>query len=155
MTINIEALIYCLGKSYKDITEAGIISYKAEPKGSSGSPALSLDMVKEGVFLSFKREGRRLKEIALIIQRDDVKDWSFPNELPTPLQQKMSREWIHKTFGEPEGSIVPKVIMKQSFGWVEKFTVEDFHIPITMQIRYDLQEIVKKITFLPTSELRW
>lgn len=155
MTVNIESLIHYLGKNYKDITEAGVISYKTEPKSSSGSPVLSLDMVKEGVFLSFKRDGRILKEISLIIQRDGVKDWTFPNELPTPLQQNMSREWIHKTFGEPEGSVAPKVIMKQNFGWVDKFIVEDFHVPITMQIRYDLQEIVKKVTFLPTSELRW
>lgn len=45
--------------------------------------------------------------------------------------------------------------MKQEIGRVERFTVEGFHIPITMQIRYDMADMVVAVTFLPTSELRW
>ncbi|MBK4717178.1 MULTISPECIES: DUF6392 family protein [Tenebrionibacter/Tenebrionicola group] len=155
MTVNIESLIRNLGNSYKDLIDSGIITYKSEPKGAAGSPTISLDMAKEGVFLAFRREGRILKEITLSIQNDSVKNWVFPNELPTPLQKSMSRRWVHDVFGEPEGSAPPRVVMKRAFGWVEKFTVEDFHVPITMQIDYDLNETVKEVAFILTSEMRW
>lgn len=155
MTVNVEALIRSLGKSYKEMLDAGLLSYRTEPKGSSGAPDLALEMAKEGIYLSFKREGRIFQEITLRIQHDSVKNWLFPNELPTPLQIHMSRQWVHDNFGEPENSIPPREIMKHKIGWVERFTVEDFHIPITMQIRYDIKDMVTAVTFLPTSELRW
>ena len=46
MTVNIEALLNYLGKGYSEVVEAGLIPYKTAPKGASGSPRLSLDMVK-------------------------------------------------------------------------------------------------------------
>lgn len=155
MTVNVEALIRNLGNKYQDIFDNGLIPYKTEPRGAQGSPKLSLDMAKEGVFLSFKRDGRILKEITLSIQNDQVKNWEFPNELPSPLQKKMSRQWMHETFGEPDNAVPPKVIATLTFGWVERFTVDGFHLPLTMRIGYDLMEMVKDVTFLPTSELRW
>ncbi|WP_145515814.1 DUF6392 family protein [Yersinia aleksiciae] len=155
MTVNVEALIRSLGNSYQEIFDAGLIPYKTEPKGAPSSQKLSLDMAKEGVFLSFKRDGKILKEISLSIENDKVKNWEFPNELPPPLQKIMSREWVHETFGQPDNVVPPKVIAKLTFGWVERFTIEGFHIPITMRIAYDIKEMVKDVTFLPTSELRW
>lgn len=155
MTVNIEELMRCLGKSYKDIHDAGLLPYKTQPSASSGDPDLSLDMAKEGVYLSFKRDGRIFQEMTLRIKYDKVKNWTFPNKLPTPLQSSMSRQWVHENFGEPEKNIPPRVIMKQEIGRIERFTVEDFHIPITMQIRYDMTDMVVAVTFLPTSELRW
>ncbi|WP_455864617.1 DUF6392 family protein [Pantoea agglomerans] len=155
MTVNIEALMSSLGKSYKYIYDAGLLPYKTPPSASSGDPDLSLDMAKEGVYLSFKRDGRIFQEMTLRIQYDKVKNWIFPNDLPTPLKKNMSRQWVHENFGEPENSIPPRVILKQEIGRIERFTVEDFHIPITMQIRYDKADMVVAVTFLPTSELRW
>ncbi|HHA2047787.1 TPA: DUF6392 family protein [Enterobacter cloacae] len=155
MTVNVEALIHNLGKSYKELVDNGLITYKSDPKGAAGDPVLLLPMVNEGVYLAFNREGRILKEITLSIQRDDVKGCVFPNVLPSPLQQNMSRAWIHQVFGEPEGTIAPRMIMNRSFGWVEKFTVEDVHTPTTMQIDYDLNEIVKEVAFILTSDIRW
>ncbi|MCV9878968.1 DUF6392 family protein [Brenneria izbisi] len=147
MTVNVEALIRSLGKSYKELIDDGVITYKNDPKGTSGSPTISLDMAKEGVYLAFAREGRILKEVTLSIQHDEVKNWSFPNELPSPLRKSMSRQWVHENIGEPENSIPPRVIMKQEIGWVERFTVTGFHISITMQIRYDMDEMVAAVTF--------
>lgn len=99
MTVNVNALIKHIGKSYKEICEAELIPYSTEPKGHSGSPTINLDMVKEGVFLSFLRENRMLKEITLYIQRDGDSDWIFPNALPEPLQHEMSRDWIMTVLG--------------------------------------------------------
>lgn len=155
MTVNVESLIRCLGKTYENILETGILPYRTKPTGAPGSPNLGLEMAREGIFLSFKRTGRILKSITLRLQHDPIKNWVFPNELPSPLQKNMTRQWVHDTFGEPDKSVPPKTVMKMSMGWVDRFAVEDFHIPITMQIRYDMQDKVEAITFLPTSDLRW
>lgn len=52
MTVNVEALIDCLGKTYQEMFDAGLIPYKTKPTGFSDDPDISLDMVKEGVYLS-------------------------------------------------------------------------------------------------------
>lgn len=155
MTINIEVLIRCLGQTYHEMIEQNILSYKTKPSGEYGDPDLNLDMVKEGVFLSFKRDGMILQEITLRIQRSGIKGWIFPNDLPTPLKAEMSRQWVHDTFGEPDKAAPPRKVANKSFGWTERYAIEDFHMPIAMQVSYDLVEMVKKITFLPTSALRW
>ncbi|MEA9390591.1 DUF6392 family protein [Acerihabitans sp. TG2] len=155
MTVNIDALIRSLGKKYRDIVDAGLIFYKTEPRGASGSPILTLDMAKEGVFLAFHRKDGVFRELSLRIQNDKIKNWVFPNELPSPLKVSMSREWMHETFGKPDKEEPPQVIAKIAFGWTERYTAVGFDMPIAMQVSYDLQGMVKKVTFLPTSELRW
>lgn len=155
MTVNVNELINSLGKNYLELTDSGLITYKSPPTASSGDPDLSLDMAKEGLFLSFKREGRILQAIVLKIQNDKAKDWIFPNELPPPLQKSMSRQWVHEHIGGPLRSIPPKVIMKRAFGWTDLYEAKDRSIPTSMQISYDMTDSVRSVTFLPTSELRW
>lgn len=155
MTVNINALITYLGKSYRDICEVKLIPYRTEPKGHSGSPTISLDMVKEGVFLSFLRENRILKEITLYIQRDGISDWLFPNDLPKPLRHEMSRDWVMTTLGQPLGSVEPRKILRHSLGWCDKYQLHNTHIPVTMQIDYDLSNFVKEVSYTITSEMRW
>ncbi|MGV3345356.1 DUF6392 family protein [Enterobacteriaceae bacterium LUAb1] len=155
MTIHVETLIRSLGKTYPDLVRMGLITYQTKPQGAPGSPVISLDMAKEGVFLSFSREGQILKEITLRIQNPKVKNWVFPNELPSPLKVKMSRQWIHETLAEPDKIQPAKMVAGLSFGLTERYTLEGFHISVALQIRYDENEMVQKMTFLPTSELRW
>ena len=155
MTVNVEALIRSLGKSYKEIYDAGLLPYKTQPSASSGDPDLGLNMAKEGAYLSFRRDRRIFQEMTLRIQYEKVKNWIFPNELPTLLQKSMSRQWVRENVGEPENSIPPRVIMRQAIGWIERFTLEDFHMPLTMVIRYDMAELAEAVTILATSDLRW
>lgn len=155
MTVNVNALIKHIGKSYKEICEAKLIPYSTGPKGHSGSPTISLEMVKEGVVLSFLRENRTLKEITLYIQRDGINNWTFPNDLPQPLQHEMSRDWIMATFGQPSGSVAPRKVLRHSLGWVDKYQLSDTYIPVTMQIDYDLSGFVKEVSYIITSEMRW
>lgn len=96
MSVNIEALIDCLGMTYQEIFDAGLIPYKTKPTGFSGNSSISLDMAEEGVYLSFKRDGLIFQEMTLRIQYNRVKNWTFPNELPSPLQKCMSRQWVHE-----------------------------------------------------------
>ncbi|WP_156292687.1 DUF6392 family protein [Serratia oryzae] len=155
MTVNINALINSLGKTYKEMLDAELIPYKTPPTGSSGDPDVSLDMAKEGVYLSFKRDGRVLQEVTLRIQHGKVNNWIFPNDLPMGLQKEMTRQWVHENIGEPLRSSPPVVIMKRSLGWTDLFDIKGMSIPVSMQVDYDITNNVRSITFMPTSELRW
>ncbi|WP_391527934.1 DUF6392 family protein [Photorhabdus akhurstii] len=155
MTVNIGALINSLGKSYQEIFDEGLIPYKTKPTGSSGDEVICLDMVKEGVFLAFYREGKRLKEITLTLLDEKKPLYQFPNELPSPLVPLMSRQWVHEQFGEPEKSLPPRKRLTKKIGWTELYTLLDSRIPTSMQVDYDLLERVRLVTFLPTSAVRW
>ncbi|CNI60342.1 DUF6392 family protein [Yersinia pekkanenii] len=155
MTVNVEALIHSLGKSYKDLLDAELVPYKTPPTGFSGDSEISLDMAKEGVYLSFKRDGRILQTVILRIQHDKVSNWVFPNELPSPLQKNMSRQWVHEHIGVPLRSVPPKVIMKRAFGWSDLYEAKGAAVPTSMQISYDVMDNVRSVAFIPTSELRW
>lgn len=155
MTVNVEALIRSLGKPYNDLRDADLISYTTSPTGFSGDPDLSLDMAKEGVYLSFLRDGRILQEVTLQILRPEIKNWFFPNELPFGLQKNMSRQWVHENIGTPLRTCPPQIIMRQALGWCELFEVPGVDIPISMQIDYDTFDKAKSVTFMLTSAVRW
>jgi len=66
MMVNIEALIRSLGKPYQAIRDAEIIMYKTPPQGTQCDPILTLEMKKEGLFLSFDNNTQKtLSEITL------------------------------------------------------------------------------------------
>ncbi|ECY1766877.1 pyocin immunity protein [Salmonella enterica] len=155
MTVNVDALINCLGKSYSELLDAELVPYKSPPKGSSGTPTISLDMALEGVFLSFWREGRILKSITLRMLHETAVDWTFPNDLPAPLQKSMSRQWVHEHIGEPLRCSPPYVVMKKAFGWTDLYEAKGRSIPTSMQVNYDVMDNVRSVTFMPTAELRW
>lgn len=155
MTVNVESLIRNLGKTYEQLFDAGLIPYKSKPTGFSGSDVVTLDMAKEGVFLAFHRDSNTLKEITLTLLDQEKKNWVFPNTLPTPLEPVMARPWVHNQLGEPDKALPPRRRGRREIGWTERFTLLDFHIPLTLQVDYELNDYARKITFLPTSELRW
>ncbi|PLR43209.1 MULTISPECIES: DUF6392 family protein [Yersiniaceae] len=155
MTVNVDAMVNSLGKSYIELVDSGLVVYKSPPKGASGSPVLSLDMAREGIFLSFWRNGRILKAVTLTIQDDETTDWVFPNELPAPLKKKMTRSWVHENIGSPLRSTPPKVIMRRAFGWTDLYEAKGRPVPTSMQISYDVMDNVRSVTFMLTAELRW
>ena len=155
MTVNVEALIYSLGKSYQDLVDVELIPYKTPPTGFSGDPDLSLNMAQEGIYLSFRREGHILQEITATILRPEIKGWHFPNELPFGLQSEMSRRWVHEHIGEPLRSSPPKTIMMRALGWADLFNAVAGDLPVSMQIDFDVMDNAVSVTFMPTSELRW
>ncbi|MEI7411772.1 DUF6392 family protein [Pectobacterium aroidearum] len=155
MSVNVEALIDCLGKTYQEIFNAGLIPYKKKPTGFSGDPDISLDMIKEGIYLSFSRVDKVLNEITLRIQCKKISNWSFPNELPAPLRKNMIRSWVHENISFPEKSLFPRKILKEDIGYTDLYNLEKYNIPVSMQIDYDANERVEAITYLPTSMVRW
>ncbi|MDJ1652310.1 Uncharacterised protein [Raoultella terrigena] len=155
MTVNVEKLINHLGKTYQEIFDAGLIPYKTKPTGYPGDPDLTLSMMNEGIYLAFNREGVTLYSIELFLQNPNKANYRFPNELPSPLEHEMMRSWVHAQFGSPDKFLPPRKRLRNDVGYTDLFTVMDFHIPISMQVDYDLQEQVKEVAFIVTSEVRW
>lgn len=91
MTVNVEGLIPC----------------KAKPTGSPGDPDLTLSMMKEELYLAFKREGTTLFSIELFLQNEKKANYKFPNKLPSLLQPEMVRSWVHTQFAPLAGSSLP------------------------------------------------
>ncbi|PQQ31009.1 pyocin immunity protein [Photorhabdus luminescens] len=152
MVINVEAIINSLGKTYQEIFDEGLIPYRSKPNGPPGVLNIGIDMVKEGIFLSFERSSKILNEITLRLLRDDKVSFVFPNELPSPLMHSMDRVWVRENLGNSIKSIPPRQILRRQFGWKDLYRFKD---EISMQISYDMMERVKSVTFLPTSEVRW
>ncbi|OCA53228.1 hypothetical protein Phpb_03712 [Photorhabdus namnaonensis] len=123
MTINIEALINSLGKTYQETFDKGLIPYKTKPIGYLGDPEISLHMIKEGVHLAFKRSNKVLFAIGLILIDEKKDSYQFPNELPPRLIPIMSRQWIHEHFGEPEKSLPPRKRLTKKIGWTDLYTL--------------------------------
>ena len=155
MTVNVEKLVNHLGKTYQEIFDTGLIPYKTKPTGYPGDPDLTLSMMNEGIYLAFKREGVILYSIELFLQNSNKANYRFPNELPSPLEHEMMRSWIHAQFGSPDKFLPPRKRLRNDVGYTDLFTVMDFHIPISMQVDYDLKEQVKEVAFIVTSEVRW
>lgn len=155
MTVNINALIGAIGTSYQEIYDKGLIPYKTKPSGFYGDIKIDLDMKKEGVFLSFLREGKILQAVEISIQKESNKNWVFPNKLPLSLEPVMSIAWIHEKFGNPDKSILPKTIGHRIFGRAEKYAVDSYDFLVSMQIRYDMNDMVKSISFVEASKARW
>ncbi len=91
----------------------------------------------------------------LAIQHDKFKNWVFPNKLPSPLLENMSRSWVHENIGSPLRSAPPFIVMKRAFGWTDLYESKGRPIPTSMQISYDVMDNVRAVAFMPTSELRW
>lgn len=157
MTVNVEKLVNCFGLTHQQLLDGKIINYKTPPKGTQSDESLTLDMKKEGIFLSFDNTispGKPLKEITLTLH-DGNKKWVFPNELPFGLKKEMNRKWVHENFGNPEKSIPPMVIMKEEMGWYDRYSLKKMSTPTTIVFQFDLNEYVETVTFIPTVLLRW
>ena len=155
MTVNVEALFKSIGRTYQEIFDEGLTPYKIKPKGDSGDPILELDMVKERVYLAFYRSTRKLFCVTITLLDEDKPSQQFPNQLPSPLKKMMNINWIHDKFGPPDKSIPPKVIGGLQFGIKERYTLEGFHIPLTMQVSYTNKNAVESLTIMPTEEFGW
>lgn len=154
MTVNVKAFINNLGQTYEALFDGGYIPYKTKPKGDSGSPLLDLDMVKEGVILTFDRASRSLVEVGLTLVREDTK-YVFPNELPEPLWLDMYRPLVREKFGDPANSHPPFKVMKMHFGGVDHYIMRVGEKQISMLLTYNLAQMVTHVTFQPTALVEW
>ncbi|EEC5263202.1 hypothetical protein HB691_000057 [Salmonella enterica subsp. enterica] len=78
MNINVEMLVKQLDKPYQEIYALGLIPYKSKPYGSVSDDDASLDMKREGIFLSFiNNEEKILKAVTLRLECEGKTDWIF------------------------------------------------------------------------------
>lgn len=113
--------------------------------------------MNEGIYLAFKREDVTLYSIELFLQNPKKTNYQFPNELPSPLKAEMVRSWVHAQFGSPDKFLPPRKRLRKDIGYTDLFMLWIFTFPsvCSMQVDYDLQEQVKEVAFIATSELRW
>lgn len=155
MTINVTALINSLGKTYEDLMEAELIPYKTKPKGSSGSPVISLSMSKEGLFLAFDRASRQLIEVDLTLVERGKNTYVFPNELPYPLWQDMLRPKVYEMFGKPENYHPPFKFINKVYGGIDHYIMRLGDKRVSMLLHYNPDQMVESVSFKPTELVHW
>lgn len=155
MTVNVKAFINNFGRTYEALFEAGYIPYKTKLKGDSGCTEINLDMVREGVFLSFDRKTRALVEVNLDLIREENDKYVFPNELPAPLQQNMYRPQVREQFGAPKNSHPPYKIINKLFGGVDHYIMKVGDRQVSMMLYYNLAQFVTGVAFKPTNLVQW
>jgi len=150
MSINVEKLIKQIGKAYQDIYNQGLIPYKTKPKCTVSDYNATLDLKREGIFLSFiNNQEKNLKEVTLRLEDNNKTDWLFPNPLPFGLEPVMTQEWVRDRFGHPMIYIEAQIIMTIYVGVDEIYIlpVPDQNIAVTFS--YNKYFFVSRITFIP------
>ncbi|TDB59031.1 DUF6392 family protein [Photorhabdus khanii] len=157
MAISVNALINSLGRTYQEIFDQGLIPYKSKPRGDSGDDYVSLDMQKEGVFLAFDRASKKLTHVTLTLIDEERPRYVYPNQLPPPLINSMTREWIKEHLGPAIKSFPPCKVFNRQYGWKDLYlyNVPESEESIYIQLSYDLFEQVETITFLRAENVTW
>ncbi|EQB97907.1 DUF6392 family protein [Photorhabdus temperata] len=155
MAINVNALINSLGKTYQEIFDEGLIPYKSKPRGDSGDDYVSLDMLKEGVFLAFDRTSKKLTHVTLTLIDEERPHYVYSNQLPSPLINSMTREWVKEHLGPAIKSFPPCRVFNRQYGWKDLYNVPESEGVICIQLSHDLLEKVKTITFLRAENVTW
>lgn len=150
MTIDTEALVKELGKPYQDILDKGLIPYKTKPYGSVSDDVATLEMKREGIFMSFNNNSEKtLKEVTLTLEDYVKTDWLFPNPMPFGLEPVMTQEWVRKRFGMPMIYADAKIIMTVYIGVKEAYSLPAPNQQIAVTFTYDEELFVIRVTFYP------
>ncbi|STQ12203.1 Uncharacterised protein [Enterobacter cloacae] len=72
-----------------------------------------------------------------------------------PCRRLCHANGFNENLGEPLRSAPPYTVMNRDYGWTDLYEVKDHDIPTSMQINYDVEDSVRSITYMLTSELRW
>ncbi|MES0268390.1 DUF6392 family protein [Citrobacter sedlakii] len=148
MGLNVEKLIENIGKSYQEIYEQGLISYKTKPTGTVSDDIARLDMRREGIFLSFiNNQVKNLEEVTLRLEDENKTDWIFPNPLPFGLEPVMTQKWVRDKFGHPIIYTDAQMIMAFYVGVKEFYILPAPHQYIAAAFTYNKDFFVQKVTF--------
>ncbi|ROP61782.1 hypothetical protein EDF81_0256 [Enterobacter sp. BIGb0383] len=150
MTIDVEMLIKQLGEPYQSIYDKGVIPYKTKPNGSVSDDDASLDMKREGIFLSFiNNEFKTLKAVTLRLEDEGKTDWLFPNPMPFGLDPVMNQLWVRGHFGIPMIYVESQKVMKFYIGIKEFYPLPVPNQHIVASFTYNEDSFVSNITFYP------
>ncbi|ROP61784.1 hypothetical protein EDF81_0258 [Enterobacter sp. BIGb0383] len=148
MSVDVEKLIEQLGKSYKDIFKEGLIPYKTKPYGSVSDDTASLEMKREGIYLSFFNDSdKKLKEVMLRLEDEEKTDWLFPNPMPFGLGLVMTQFWVREHFGLPMIYSDEKKIMSFYIGKKEVYALPAPHQNIAAMFTYNKNLFAEHVIF--------
>lgn len=151
MSINTELLIKQLNKPYVDICSQKIIPGKMKLNGTVDEDYATLDIKREGVFLSFINDSeKKLREVSLKLEDREKTDWFFPNEMPFGLEPVMSQRWVRERFGLPMIYVEPKVMLSVRIGIKEIYILPAPNQHISASFRYNDNLFVDRVVFYPT-----
>ena len=148
MSIDVETLVKQLGKDHQEIYDSGLIKYKTKPTATAGYDTATLDMKREGLFLSFENDKNKIfKEITLTLEDDDKTDWVFPNSMPFNLEPVMTQNWVRERFGLPMIYGEPKTMGSYSRGISEVYPLLPPNQNIAVLFVYNADLFVASVTF--------
>lgn len=154
MNIDVETLVKQLGKDYQEIYDSGLIKYKTKPTATAGYDTATLDMKREGLFLSFENDKNKIfKEITLTLEDDDKTDWVFPNSMPFNLEPVMTQNWVRERFGLPMIHGEPKTMGSYSRGISEVYPLLPPNQNIAVLFVYNADLFVASVTFYSMARL--
>ena len=148
MTIDVEMLIKQLGEPYQSIYDKGLIPYKTKPYGSVSDDNASLEMKREGIYLSFFNDSdKKLKEVMLRLEDEEKTDWLFPNPMPFGLELVMTQFWVREHLGLPMIYSDEKIIMSFYIGKKEVYSLPVPHQNIAAMLTYNKNLFVEHVIF--------
>ncbi|WP_234498007.1 DUF6392 family protein [Vibrio maritimus] len=156
--IEVSRLISMMGATPEKIIEVGLLKANQKPKPRfSGDDELVLDMVREGCFLSFNRKNKCLQRISLTLLNEDKPNYRFPNELPKPLRQEMTKEYVYECMGSPYESKSAAVVMGDIIGGVDHYLMRrDVFGELSQLVYYSPNEkFVESISYMYTKDVSW
>lgn len=151
MTLNVMRLIQSIGQPFEQLISMQLLpeSKKIKP-AFSGDDELHLDMIREGVNLTFDRKTRRLLLVNLQLLIEEKPNYRFPNTLPVPLTMDMNLQWIRQKIGAPVFSNAPRFFVKRYWGRTDQFNLlKSEHGSISMLVRYAEDDRVSSVGFAP------
>ncbi|MES0268015.1 DUF6392 family protein [Citrobacter sedlakii] len=148
MNIDVEKLVKQLGKPCHEIYSYGLIPYKTKPAVTAGYDTATLDMKREGLFLSFDNDKNKIfKEITLTLEDDDKTDWVFPNSMPFNFETIMTQSWGCERLGLPMIYGEPKTLGRYSRGISEVYPLLTLNKNIAVLFVYNSDLFVIRVTF--------
>lgn len=150
MNIDVEGLVKKLGCPYQEIYDDGLIPYKKKPYGSVSDDVASLEMKREGIFLSFfNNPEKNLREVTLTLEDESQTDWLFPNPMPLGLEPVMTQKWVRARLGMPMIYADAKIIMTIYIGVKEAYSLPVPNQGIAATFTYNKNLFVERVTFYP------
>ncbi|WP_234498039.1 DUF6392 family protein [Vibrio maritimus] len=156
--IEVGRMISMMGCTLEEIIDAGLLKPNQKPKPRhSGDDELILDMIREGVLLSFDRQSKALQRISLTLLDEDKPNYRFPNDLPSPLKPEMTKDYVHESMGEPFESKPSIEFMGKVWGEVEHYFMRrNVFGDLSQLVSYvQGQQMVKSLTYLYTKDVSW
>ena len=148
MKMNVEEIIKKIGRPYQEIFEQGLIPYKKSPRSPIGEDEATLDLKREGVFLVFINDDKKiLTDVELTLEDSAKTDWLFPSSMPFNLELVMTQQWVRERFGLPMIYNDAEKMMSVYLGVKEVYILPVPNQYVAAMFTYNKDLFVKSVCF--------